>query len=149
MTHADSHTFTTSLVWTGERTGRFTRTDRPPLEGATPPEFGGPAGYWNPEELFVGSYELCLLTTFMAVIEKFRVEVTRYESRAEGVIEKGEKYFRFTGVSVDATIRVKSEKDVTKVEKAAEVTKKACFISNSLSCDARFNVDVQVEADGE
>ena len=44
MPHNDSHTFKTSLVWTGDRMGKFTRDDRPPLEGSTPPEFGGPAG---------------------------------------------------------------------------------------------------------
>jgi nitrogen fixation NifU-like protein len=144
-TKRDRHVFNTSLVWAGEKTGRFTREDRPALEGATPPEFGGQAGMWNPEELFVGSYELCLMTTFLVIAEKFRLTVSGYESRAEGVIEKGEKYFRFTRVSVNATIRVAPETDVKKVEKAVEVTKKACFVSNSLSCDADYTVAVVVE----
>ena len=142
------HVFNTSLAWKGNRTGKFTREDRPPLEGATPPEFGGPAGLWNPEELFVGSYELCLMTTLLAIAERFRFDISGYESRAEGVIEKGEKYFRFTRVSVTATVRVPPGVDVEKVEKAVEVTKKACFISNSLSCDADFMVDVVVEGAG-
>jgi len=141
MSGDDTHVFKTSLVWSGGKMGRFASPDRPPLEGASPPEFDGPSGYWSPEELFVGSYEICLLLTFVAVTEKFRIDFTSYESRAEGILEKGERYYRFSKVSAKARVKIPSDRDITKFHKAVEVSKRACFITNSLSCETEFEAE--------
>ena len=57
----------TAVRWTEERKGVISCAGKPDVEVATPPEFKGHDGIWSPEDLFVASANICLMTTFLAV----------------------------------------------------------------------------------
>ena len=75
------HTFQTETVWRHERECRVSARDNPDLTVATPPEFGGPAGVWSPEELLVASVGSCLLSTFLYFAYRFDSPLSRTQAR--------------------------------------------------------------------
>ena len=62
--------YRTNLKWTGSKKGLLSGEDRPTIEVSTPFEFRGHAGIWTPEELFVASVNICIMTTFLYYAEK-------------------------------------------------------------------------------
>jgi organic hydroperoxide reductase OsmC/OhrA len=64
---AKSYRYSTSVRWTGEKKGALTAAGKPPVEVGTPPEFKGHEGIWSPEDLYVASVNVCILSTFLAL----------------------------------------------------------------------------------
>ena len=58
-------TYKTYLRWKEERKGTLSSSGKSDIEVATPPEFRGHPGIWTPEELFIGSVNICIMTTFL------------------------------------------------------------------------------------
>lgn len=104
---------------------------RPPLEGAPPPEFDGPAGLWSPEHLLLASASLCLMTTFLVVAGKSRLVVGGYECRAEGTLDKTPEGLVFTRVLLRVSVTAAAE-EREKAGRLLETAKRHCIVSNSL-----------------
>jgi len=110
------------------------------VEIGPPVEYGGSADTLNPEELFVASINSCLMLVFYHFAEKSGVEIERYDSQAEGTVEKTRNGLRFTNVSVQVQVKV-AEADATgKLGEIAELAEKFCLVSNSVSCPINYNV---------
>jgi len=93
-------TFETELMWQEDKQADLNARDNPLLQVATPPDFGGPAQTWCPEELFVGSIASCLMSTFLYFVERSHLSLTAYSSTSKGTLSKTADGFRFTGVEV-------------------------------------------------
>lgn len=104
---------------------------RPSLEGAPPPEFDGPPGVWSPEHLLLASASLCLMTTFLVVAGKSKLEVAGYESRAEGTLDKTAEGLVFTRVLLRVTVSA-AEAEREKAQRLLDTAKRHCIVSNSL-----------------
>jgi len=68
--------------------GILIAAEKPDIEVASPPEFGGPGGTWSPEDLLVASVNACIMTTFLFFAKKDNIPVSFYESEAEEILEK-------------------------------------------------------------
>ena len=139
-------TFETKLTWEEAKQANLNARDNPALQVATPPEFGGPAHTWCPEELFVASIESCLMSTCLYFAERFHLSLAAYSSRAKGILEKTAGGLRFSGVEV--RIEVAWEEDES-LEKAGslhlkEKLEKYCPVSTALNCP----ISVQMEMRG-
>jgi organic hydroperoxide reductase OsmC/OhrA len=79
-----------SVDWMNTRMGNLTSPVlNTNIEVATPPEFnGGIAGIWSPEHLLVAAVNSCLMTTFLAVAENFKLGYEKFSSKAIGKIRK-------------------------------------------------------------
>ncbi len=98
---SDVHTYRTSVQWSTKRKGKLATKGMPVIEVATPPEFpGGHPGIWSPEHLFVGAAEVCLMTTFLAIAEKSKLEFLNYASEAVGTLEKTDSGFQVTRIVI-------------------------------------------------
>ena len=75
-----SYTYHTAVKWTEQRKGVISCVGKPDVQVATPPEFKGHEDIWSPEDLFVASANICLMTTFLAVAERAGLTFTSYES---------------------------------------------------------------------
>jgi organic hydroperoxide reductase OsmC/OhrA len=128
-------TYKTYLKWDGEKKGTLSSSGKPDIKIATPPEFKGHPGIWSPEELLVASVNICIMTTFLYYAGRKELEFLRYESTAEGLLERIEKDLLFTKVTVVPRILVSLEKDVETVKELIELSEKNCFISNSLKTE--------------
>lgn len=99
---------------------------------ATPPEFKGHEGIWSPEDLFVASANICLMTTFLAFAERAGLAFTSYESDAEGLLELVEGKFQFTKIVLKPQVTLKQGEDAAKAKEILEKAEASCLISNSM-----------------
>jgi peroxiredoxin-like protein len=124
--------YQTAVKWTDQRKGIISCTGKPDVDVATPPEFKGHEGIWSPEDLFVASANVCLMTTFLAVAERAGLAFSSYESTAEGRLELVEGKFQFTAITIKPSITLKSGDDVDKAKELIEKAERNCLISNSM-----------------
>lgn len=124
--------YQTTVRWTEQRKGVISCAGKPEVEVATPPEFKGHEGIWSPEDLFVASANVCLMTTFLAVAERAGLAFSAYESEAEGRLESVEGKFQFTAITIKPTITVESDADTGKAKELIEKAEANCLISNSM-----------------
>jgi len=138
------HSFQTNIEWKSEKIGILSCEGKPDIKVACPPEFGGHENIWSPEDLFVGAAELCLLTTFLWLLEKEKISLVSYKSKAKGILELGNSKPRFTSIEVNIKICIKIESDVEKVNKIFKKIKQSCLISNSINTEVIINPEIEV-----
>lgn len=129
---AKSFKYATSVRWTGEKKGALTAAGKPPVEVATPPEFKGHEGFWSPEDLYVASVNVCIMSTFLAFAGRAALDFTEYESEAEGLLEFVEGRFLFTKIVVRPRIALRSGEERAKAEEILRKAEKNCLVSNSI-----------------
>jgi peroxiredoxin-like protein len=122
----------TTVRWTEQRKGTISCAGKPDVAVATPPEFKGHEGVWSPEDLFVASVNVCVMTTFLAVAERAGLSFAAYESVAEGRLELVEGKFQFTAITIKPTIILKTISDAAKAKELIEKAEANCLISNSM-----------------
>jgi len=127
-----SYRFHSAVRWSGERKGIASSVGKPDVEVATPPEFKGHVGIWSPEDLFVASANVCLMTTFLSFAERAGLSFTGYESEAVGLLELIEGKFAFTLIVLRPRITLKSGEDTGKAKLLIEKAEANCLISNSM-----------------
>ncbi|THJ25369.1 MAG: OsmC family peroxiredoxin [Nitrospira sp. CG24E] len=126
------YTYHTSVKWTEQRKGVISCTGKPDVQVATPPEFKGHEGIWSPEDLFVASANICLMTTFLSVADRAGLAFTSYESVAEGRLEVVDGKFQFTAITLKPTITLTMSSDAAKAKELIEKAEANCLISNSM-----------------
>lgn len=129
---AKSYRYTTSVRWTGEKKGALTVAGKPPVEVATPPEFKGHEGIWSPEDLYVASVNVCIMSTFLAFAGRAALDFTEYESEAEGLLEFVDGRFLFTKIVVRPRIALRSGEDRARAEEILHKAEANCLVSNSI-----------------
>lgn len=122
----------TSVRWTEQRKGTISCAGKPDVAVATPSEFKGHEGVWSPEDLFVASVNVCVMTTFLAVAERAGLPFASYESTAEGRLELVEGKFQFTVITIKPIITLKAAGDTAKAKELIEKAEANCLISNSM-----------------
>ncbi len=129
----------TTVKWAEQRKGIISCAGKPDVEVATPPEFKGHEGIWSPEDLFVASANICVMTTFLVVAERAGLSFSAYESVAEGRLELVEGKFQFTAITIRPTITLTTDTDAAKAKELIEKAEANCLISNSMK--ARVSVE--------
>jgi organic hydroperoxide reductase OsmC/OhrA len=144
-------TFQTKIVWQRGREFLLSARENADLVAATPPQFGGPAGIWSPEELLVGSVGGCLLSTFLYFAHRFDVPFNSCSSTSRGTLEKTSEGLRFTGMDVAIAVAVPDEEAVEKVSslRMKEKLEKYCPVSASLNCPVRLVLEVMPASQGD
>jgi organic hydroperoxide reductase OsmC/OhrA len=138
------HSYHTQIRWTSEKKGILSCDGKPDIKVACPPEFGGHADIWSPEDLFVGATELCLLTTFLWLLGKENISLVSYKSHAHGILELGDKKPRFTTIVVDIKAVISSKQDIKKVDTIFRQLKQSCLISNSINTEVIIHPEINV-----
>lgn len=126
------YTYRTAVKWTEQRKGTITCEGKPDIQVATPPEFKGHEGIWSPEDLYVASANICLMTTFLAVAERAGLTFTSYHCEAEGRLELVEGKFQVTVITLRPQIALQSGSDAAKAKELIEKAEANCLISNSM-----------------
>jgi peroxiredoxin-like protein len=126
------YTYRASVRWLEQKRGMMTSAGKPDVQVATPPEFKGHEGIWSPEDLFVASVNVCIMSTFLAFAERAGLAFTAYESDAEGILELVEGKFQVTSIAVKPTVRLKPGEDVGKAKDLLAKAEANCLISNSI-----------------
>src|SRR5919109_3914691 len=124
------YTYRTLVRWTNEKKGLATSPGKPDLQVATPPEFKGHAGFWSPEDLFVASINVCVMSTFLAFAERVGLGFTAYESEAEGKVELVDGKLQMTSVVLSPRVSLKPGEDASKAREVLAKAESHCLLSN-------------------
>ncbi len=138
------YTYQTNLEWSSERKGIMRSENKPDIAVACPPEFGGHPGIWSPEDLFVASVEVCMLTTFLWYIKKEDISIKSYKSKAEGTVELTGGVFQFSLIEVRMKVELCDEEDYEQVEKILKKVKRACLISNCIKTEVTIDPEIMI-----
>jgi peroxiredoxin-like protein len=122
----------TTVKWMEQRKGVMASAGKSEIQVATPPEFKGHEGIWSPEDLFVASANVCVMTTFLAVAERAGLAFSSYESTAEGRLDLVDGKFQFTTITIRPSITLKSGDDMAQAKELIEKAERNCLISNSM-----------------
>lgn len=138
-----SYVHHTAVKWTEQRKGAISCAGKPDIQVATPPEFRGHEGIWSPEDLFVASANICLMTTFLSVAERAGLAFTSYESEAEGKLELVDGKFQFTAITLKPTITLATSADAAKAKELIEKAEASCLISNSMKAKVSLEATIR------
>jgi len=134
--------YNTNIEWISEKKGILKSDSKPDIKVACPPEFGGHPGIWSPEDLFVASIEVCMLTTFLWFVKKENIGIKSYKSEATGFVELVGGVFKFSSVDVKIKISITDKKDFDTVKKIMKKVKRACLISNSIETEVNIYPEI-------
>ncbi|NBP71435.1 MAG: OsmC family peroxiredoxin [Cytophagia bacterium] len=148
----EAHIFEVDLTWSKERKGiisspdiHFTATDGGKIEVATPPPFPkGMPGIWSPEHLFTASVSSCLMTTFLAIAENFKLTFQSFSCVAKGKLEQVEGKYLMTEVMLIPELTIFTEEDREKALKVLTKAEAACLISNSVKATVKMEAIIRI-----
>ena len=80
------------------------------------------------------------MLVFYHFAAKSGLEIERYDSQAEGAVEKTRNGLRFANVSVRVQVKVQEADATRKLAELAELAERFCLVSNSVSCPVSYNV---------
>lgn len=143
-----SFRYRTSIEHLEGRSAELHAEGKPTLRVSSPPEFGGTANVWTPEDLFVAAVEVCLMLTFAGIAAKRGLTFAEYESHAEGILEWEQGSYRFTRVVVSPTIRFFDEQSVIAGGEILSRAHDTCLVARSLNCEVVVKPSLLVEGSG-
>lgn len=129
------HTYNLDLEWQKDRIDLISSPQlNEKVTVATPPEFPkGVEGIWSPEHLFTGAVLSCFMTTFLAMAEYSNLEFSKFDCKAEGVLEKVEGKFKMSEIILKPSIDLNDESKTDRAIRLMEKAEAACLISNSIT----------------
>lgn len=142
----NAHTYDVEVIYQKERLGSLHSTVlSEELSVATPPEFpNGMKDVWSPEHYFVAAVNGCLMTTFLAIAENFKLNFESFKSSGEGKLEKVDQKFMMSEITLRPLVVVSSEDVKEKALKVLMKAEAACLISNSIKSKIIFEPEVIV-----
>jgi len=144
---AQLHEYPVVVNWTGGRDGSGDATpagSATHFELAVPPEFMGPGGATNPEELLTSAITGCYSITFGIVAANRKLPVVSVKTEATGVVEQNGASFVYKQVTLRPTITLSADATDDQVAAAEDMAHKAdayCIVTNAV----RGKVEVKVE----
>lgn len=141
-----THFYDVNVEWNEARKGTMSSSvlsDK--IEVATPPQFpNGMENIWSPEHLLVAAVNSCLMTTFLAIAENFKLEFTSFNSNAVGKLEIVDGKYMISEIELQPTVAVKNEESVEKAQRVLLKSEKACLISNSVKSTIIFKPQITI-----
>jgi organic hydroperoxide reductase OsmC/OhrA len=143
---AVEHYYNVSVDWTEGRIGMMKSPELElSIEVATPPQFPkGIENVWSPEHLFVAAINSCLMTTFLAIAENFKLEFSGFTSKAVGKLEVIDGKYVISEVTLKPMVTVLRAEEKEMALKVLLKSEAACLISNSVRSRIVFEPDVRV-----
>lgn len=144
----EAHYYNVNLNWISERKGMMSSPDlEDKIMVATPPQFPkGMDGIWSPEHLLTAAVSSCLMTTFLAIAENFKLEFLSFNCPAKGKLEQVEGKYLMTEIIVEPIIIITKEEGRAKAERVLQKAEAACLISNSIKSKVSLSTTILVNS---
>lgn len=142
-----NHEYPVVATWTGGREGGGTvRAVHSGVENAVnvPPEFQGPGGGTNPEELLASAIAACYTMTLGIIAANRKLPVKNIETSAVGVVEQNGPQFTYRSFTIKPVISMEGEPTLEQIKLTEEMAHKAdgyCIITNAV----RGKLEITVE----
>jgi peroxiredoxin-like protein len=147
----EAHYYNVDINWSKDRKGvmcspELNKESGNCIEVATPPEFAkGIPGIWSPEHLFTSAVSSCLMTTFLAIAENFKLEFTDFSCKSTGKLEQVDGKYMMSEIKLEPTVTIVNEQDREKAERVLQKSEAACLISNSVKSKIIMTTNVLVK----
>lgn len=144
---ASIHEYPIHVEWSGGRDGSGNWTAEhsgATLPIAVPPEFQGPGGATNPEELLTSAIASCYTITFGIIAQNRKLPVQSLNVEAVGQVEQNGPTFKYIGITVKPKITLSAEATDDHIKMAEDMAHKAdsyCIVTNAV----RGNIEIKVE----
>ena len=99
------------------------------------PAFRGDPARLNPEQLLVIAASSCQLLSFLAIAARARLDVRRYEDRAEGVMPEDDLPPRLTRIVLRPRIHLAAGPSEERVRHLVQQAHHECYIASSLKTE--------------
>jgi len=138
------HYYDVALKYISDRKGVLSSSKLPStIEVATPPEFAkGMPDIWSPEHLLVAAVNSCLMTTFLAIAENYKLDFVSFDCNARGKLEMVDGKYMISEIELMPELTIKSENEIEKAEKILMKSERACLISNSIKSNIVFTPNI-------
>src|SRR3954467_10294499 len=106
------HEYPVAVDWTGGRDGKGRVTaghSGASVDVAVPPEFQGPGGGTNPEELLTSAIAACYTITFGIIAANRKVPVQDMSVEATGQVEQNGPSFKYVSIAIRPKITLTGE----------------------------------------
>ena len=143
---AKEHFYQVEVNWNDNRNGLLSsEVLDEKLTIATPPEFPkGEANVWSPEHYYLAAINGCLLTTFLAVAENFKLNFVDFQSTAVGKLEVVDRKYMISEIILKPIITIADNADRQLAQKVIEKSERACLISNSVKSKIVMEVIIKL-----
>jgi peroxiredoxin-like protein len=141
------HEYPVTINWKGGRDGSGsakTGNSGTDFSLAVPPEFQGPGGATNPEEMLTTAIASCYSITFGIIAANRKLPVDAIHVTAVGVVEQQGMSFTFKQITIRPEITLSPDATEAQVDATLENAIKAdayCIVTNAV----RGKVEVKIE----
>ena len=135
--------YQSDIVWTKDKSGTLSVEDGRSLRVSAPPEFKGEPGLWTPEDFFLASVSVCLMTTFMSLASRAKLTVRSYRDSSEGMLEFAGSRYQFTRIILKPEIEVGSDEEIAGAEEVIRQAHEHCLSANSIKSEVEVRAGVR------
>jgi peroxiredoxin-like protein len=145
-----TYEYPVNVKWTGGRDGAgaiLPERSGTELNVKVPPEFHGPGGGTNPEELLTSAIVGCYTITFGIIAANRKLPVLNIETSAVGQVEQNGANFTFTAVTIRPMITVSGDSTDAQIEATRDMAIKTdsyCIVGNSVRDKVRITIEPNV-----
>jgi peroxiredoxin-like protein len=142
------HQYPVHVSWSKDRMGTLSSPDvDTTITVATPPEFPkGMPNIWSPEHLFTAAVNSCLMTTFLSIAERARLDFIAFDAHASGKLAMVDGKYMMTEVTLSPEVTIANESDRDKAMMVLHKAEENCLISYSIKSTIVFEPKVRVVA---
>jgi organic hydroperoxide reductase OsmC/OhrA len=139
----DSSTFTCRIRWQGTSNTDYDTFDRRHeviLPGGQKLLGGGglivqDPKQTNPEELLAAAVGACMMVTILAVFTRSKIPIVAYEDQPEALLQKGERLYTVTKVTLRPRITIHGTLDRAKLDNLIAKSHANCYITQSVKSE--------------
>ena len=135
--------FSTEVKWKTERKMELKTSNGIELKAGPPPEFNGYKNILTAEESFVGSINLCWVSTLLAMKEKLGIQVHSVECKAIGTVERPEKAYQFTKIDLYPKIEVDKNVSEEKLDRLLDLSHRYCLVTQSINSEVTIHPEIK------
>lgn len=149
------HTYTVHTRWSGGREGSGSISNANSGQGyelRVPPEFGGPGGALNPEELLTDAISGCYSITFGIVAANRRIPVKSIEVEAIGTVDQSGVNFVYSSIALSPKITLAADATDQDIATAVDMAHKAdayCIVTNAIRDKVQVSISPSVQREGQ
>ena len=135
--------FTTEVKWKKERKMELKTNNGVKLNAGPPPVFNGYKNVITAEESFVGSINLCWISTLLVMKDKLGVEVRSVECKTIGTVERPKKAYEFTKIDLYPKIEVNKNETDEKLDRLLDLSHRYCLVTRSVKSEVTIHPEIK------
>ena len=140
------HIYTTTAQATNEVLLALSADKLHTLDVSPPKEFGGPAGYWNPEALFSAAISSCFILTFKSIARAKKLTWSKINVDADAYLDKEQNQLSFKRVDIFVTLTIAASlaAELNTYQQALERAEASCLITNSIKSEVHLYPKIEL-----